>query len=130
MSVGPSLSQYLRNVLEDVREEERYIPIEVWTMSESGVSSDDAFGVPTGITSGAQLFSGAVAWGRTIQKEGSPGGYYEQADVTVIAHMDNKLIVDGENKYLVVEGVSVRASRIIDVSQTQEIVIYCEKYQP
>lgn len=130
MSVGPSLSLYLRNVLKDIRAEERYISIELWTVSQHGASVDDAYGSPTSLSSGSGFFSGAVAWRSTIQRENSAGGYYETSDVTIVASRDEKSKIMNEVAYLVVEGVSVRPSKVVDAADTNEIVIYCEKYQP
>ncbi len=128
--VGPSLNKYLRNVLKEVRMDERYITIEAWTVSKYGTNADDAYGSPVSLSSGANFFSGSVAWSRTTQRESSAGGFYEIGDVTIVASKDEKNKVLGENTYLVVENVSVRVLRVVDATDTNEIVIYCNRYQP
>lgn len=128
--VGPSLNKYLRNVLKEVRIDERYITIEAWSVSKHGVNTNDAYGSPVSLSSGANFFSGSVAWSRTIQRESSAGGFYENSDVTIVASKDEKNNVTSENTYLVVEGVSVSVSRVVDATDTNEIVIYCDRYQP
>ncbi len=128
--VGPSLNKYLRNVLKEVRMDERYITIEAWTVSKHGTNADDAYGFPVSLSSGANFFSGSVAWSRTTQRESSAGGFYEIGDVTIVASKDEKNKVLGENTYLVVENVSVRVLRVVDATDTNEIVIYCNRYQP
>ena len=128
--VGPSLNQYLRNVLKEVRISERYITIEAWSVSKHGVNTDDAYGTAVSLSSGANFFSGSVAWSRTTQRNDSAGGFYEIGDVTIVASKDEKSKVMSENTYLVVEGVSVRPSRVVDAADTNEIVIYCDRYQP
>ena len=128
--VGPSLNKYLRNVLKEVRIDERYITIEAWTVSKHGVNSDDAYGTAVSLSSGANFFSGSVAWTRSIQREDSAGGFYEKSDVIIVVSKDEKSKVVSENTYLVVEGVSVRPVRVVDATDTNEIVIYCDRYQP
>ena len=128
--VGPSLNKYLRNVLKEVRIDEKYITIAAWNVSKHGTNVDDAYGTPVSLSSGANFFSGSVAWSRTTQRENSSGGFYEIGDVTIVASKDEKNKVLSENTYLVVEGVSVRPARVVDVTDTNEIVIYCDRYQP
>jgi hypothetical protein len=128
--VGPSLNLYLRNTLKEIRADEKYVVIEAWNVSKHGTNSDDAYATPVSLSSGANYFSGSVAWTRTQQRQDSAGGFYEVGDVTVVASKDDKNTVLGENTYLVVEGVSVRVSRVVDAADTNEIVIYCDRYQP
>jgi hypothetical protein len=120
----------LRTELKNIRIDERYVPIEVWTVSELSAATDDIFAVPTTLSSGAQYFSGSVAWTSTVQRQDSEGGYYPTGDVTIVASMTEKTKVTQENSYLVVEDVSVKMSRIVDAAETDEMVIYCERYQP
>jgi hypothetical protein len=127
--VGPSLSQYLRTVLQSIRNEERYLCIASWTLAKT-TSTNDFYEVPATMTSGAAYFSGSVGWRKTNQKEYNAGGWHETCDVVITASKDCKASVSGENIYLVVEGISVKPSRIIDAADTNEIVIYCDKYQP
>ncbi len=128
--VGPSLNTYLRNTLKEIRAEEKYVVIEAWNISKHGTNADDAYATPVSLSSGANFFSGSVAWTRTKQRESSAGGFYEVGDVIIVASKDEKNLVLGENTYLVVESVSVRVSRVVDATDTNEIVIYCDRYQP
>lgn len=125
------LDSYLKNIVSSVREDYRYSLIEVWKKYETENSSD-AYGRTTAISSGSGMFSGAVGWGRTIQRKDTSGGYYSVGDVEIGTQLSVKTgsgygsLLD-DNVYLVAEDIPLKILRIVDTTDTDEMVIYCEK---
>jgi len=120
-------NRYLRKILKTIRDDLRYDNATLWTTSEIGVSDDDVFAVPTSITSGSRIFSGAIAWGPTIRYQDEAGGAVKHSDCTIIASSSEKSFIDAENIYLVADGIRLRPLRIIEATDTEEIVIHCER---
>jgi len=111
----------------DVRSDFKQLPVALWTISKIGVNANDAYGRATNITSGSDLFSGSIAWGSTIMRVDSQGGYYKTSDVTIVVSLDQKDDLDTENSYLVCEGVKLRMKELAQASDTNEIVVHCER---
>jgi len=111
-----------------VREDEYTEGIAIWEFTKSVTNADDAYG-RSSITSGSRFFSGSVAWGRTFKREGSEGGDKILSDVTIVCDHDEKDFIERDNVYLVVSGQRLVVKDTIDVLDTDEIVIYCERYK-
>ena len=125
--MGVPFNNYLRKELASIRSDFRYHDIAIWTYSELGASSDDVFYAPTSISSGSRLFSGAVAWNPILGYEDTAGGVVRKSDCAIVASNTEKNYVDAENVYLVANGVSLRPLKIVEVTETEEIVIHCER---
>jgi hypothetical protein len=113
--------------LKNIRSDFKTLPCTLWTISKSGNSSTDFYRRAVTITSGSRLFSGAVAWANTIYRKDSQGGFYKTSDVTIVCSYDEKNTLDTNNSYLVCEGVPLRMKSLAQATDTNEIVIYCER---
>jgi hypothetical protein len=121
------LNQSQKNKLKNVRSLFRTIPCTLWTITKNTISSNDFYRRPTTITSGSHLFSGSVAWSNVIYRTDSAGGFYKTSEVAIVTSYDEKDYLDSENSYLVCEGVPLRMKNMAQATDTNELVIYCER---
>ena len=113
--------------LQSIRSNWKQIPVALWTISKTGVNANDAYGRASSITSGSSFFSGSIAWGSTIMRVDSPGGYYKTSDVSIVVSLDEKDKLDSENNYLICEGVKLRMKDFAQATDTNELVVHCER---
>ena len=121
------LTQSQKNRLKDVRTIFRTIPCTLWTVTKSGVTNTDFYRRPTTTTSGARIFTGAVAWSNTIYRADSTGGFYKTSQVAIVCSYDEKSFLDTQNSYLVCEGVPLKMKSLVQATDTNELVIYCDR---
>lgn len=128
------LTPYIKNCLKNIREPTRQTRITVWalTTGSGGWRKYDAYRriTPSWVKT-PHIFSGALGWGRTSNKFSTEGGYYERADATIVASLDDKCYFTGsgfatETK-LTVNGMDMKIIHTIEAETTNEIVLYCEK---
>ena len=121
------LTQSQKNKLKSVRGLFRSLPCYLWTVSKNTINSNDYYKRPSTITSGSNIFSGSVAWSNTIYRQDSVGGFYKTSTVSIVISLDNKSNIDSENSYLVCEGVPLRIKNMAQATDTNELVIDCER---
>ena len=121
------LTQYQKDKLKSVTEDFNTIPCTLWTVTKNSVSTSDFYRRPTSTSSGSHIFSGSVAWSNYIYRQDSSGGFYKTSDVTIICSLDEKSHLDTENSYLVCESVGLRIKNMIQATDTNELVISCER---
>lgn len=116
-----------KKAIRSVRSDFRMLPVELWTISKTGVNINDAYGRATSISSGSRLFSGSIAWDSTVLRLDSAGGYYRTSDVTIVVSLDEKNYLDSNNNYLVCEGIKLRMKDFARATDTNELVVHCER---
>jgi len=121
------LSDYQKRAIRTVRSDFKQLAVALWTITKSGVSADDMYGRATSISSGSRFFSGSIAWSSTVMRLDSSGGYYKTSDVSIIVSLDEKDYIDTENNYIVCEGVKLRVKDMARATDTNELVIHCER---
>lgn len=121
------LTQAQKNKLKNIRTLFSTIPCSLWTITKNSVTSNDFYKRASTITSGSRVFSGSVAWSNFIYRQDSAGGFFKTSDVAIVCSLDEKQYLDTENSYLVCEAVALRMKNMIQATDTNEIVIYCER---
>ena len=121
------LNQTQLSAIQSVRTDFRTFPVALWTVSKTGVSANDAYGRATSISSGSDMFSGSVAWGSTIMRVDSPGGFYKTSDITIVVSLDVMDELDTKDSYLVCEGIKLRMNDLVRATDTNEVVVHCER---
>ena len=121
------LTQAQKNKLKNIRALFNTIPCALWTITKSNVTTSDFYKRPVSITSGSHFFSGAVAWSNFTYRQDSSGGFYKTSDVAIVCSLDEKSYIDTENSYLVCETIPLRMKNMVQATDTNEIVIYCER---
>lgn len=121
------LTQSQKNKLKNIRALFNTIPCTLWTITKNSVTSNDFYKRPSTIVSGAHMFSGSVAWSNFIYRQDSSGGFFKTSDVAIVCSLDEKSYLDTENSYLVCETVPLRMKNMVQATDTNEIVIYCER---
>lgn len=121
------LTQSQKNKLSSVRSDFKQIGVALWTITKNSVDSTDIYGRAVTLTTGSRFFSGSVAWSSTVMRLDSTGGYYKTSDVNIIVSFNEKDYIDKENCYLVCEGVKLRMKDFSQATDTNEMVIHCER---
>ena len=116
-----------KNKLKLVRTDFRDTPCALWTVTKNSVTSNDYYKRAANITSGSRIFTGAVAWSSFIYRHDSAGGSYKTSDVTIVCSLDEKATLNTDNSYLVCETVMLRMKSMTQATDTNELVIYCER---
>jgi len=126
-----TLSTYLKNVVANIRQDVRFSTIEVYKEEKTSKSSDDAYGRVSSITSGSRAFSGSLGWTRTRERTETPGGHYDIGEVEITAAISAKtgagITLTDDGVYLVAEGVRLKIMKIIDATDTKDMLINCER---
>ena len=113
--------------IQKVRTAFRQLPVTLWTLTKNSVNANDAYGRPSSISSGSRLFSGSIAWSNIVLRLDSDGGYYKTSDVTIIMSLDEKDYLNAQNNYLVCEGVMLRMKDFKQATDTNELVVECQR---
>lgn len=131
------LSEAQKLKLKTVRSWFRPTPCALWTITKTGTLTNDYYKRPTSISSGSHFFSGSVAWTNTfwhksnnretLYRTDTSGGFYKDSDVTITCSLDEKSYINTENSYLVCEGVPLRMKNLLQATDTNEMVIFCER---
>lgn len=121
------LTNAQKNKLKSVCEDFNSIPCALWTVTKNSVTTNDYYKRAANITSGARFFSGSVAWSTFIYRHDASGGLYKTSDVTIVCSLDEKSYLDTNNSYLVCETVMLRMKTMAQATDTNELVIYCER---
>ena len=121
------LTESQKRAIRDVRTDFKQLAVALWTVSKNDVNTNDIYGRATTITSGSRMFSGSIAWRDTVLRLDAPGGYYNTSTVTIVVSLDEKDYIDAENKYLVCEGIKLRMKDFAQATDTNELVISCER---
>lgn len=128
------INNYIRTRLKDFRAVTRQDGVAIWsyTTGAGGFESWDAYNrVEPQWVKTSNIISGAVAWGKTYDRMSSEGGYYDRADLTIVASLDHKSYFTGsgfstETK-LEYGGKKFKVMSLVEANDTNEIVVYCEK---
>lgn len=128
-----SLDTYYQKVFKKVREDFNYSTVQIWHVTNIS-DSTDAYGRATTFASGGAAFTGSIGWGKTITRKNTAGGYYSVGDCQINASLDVKtgagvFTALDESIYLVAENVKLKIIEIVETSETNEMVITCEKLQ-
>jgi len=128
------LNTYIKNILKDTRNDFKQRGFAVWIYSTGagGWISNDAY-KRTSWEKSAYYFSGSIAWNKSINRSDTQGGYYEKADATIIASMDNRSYFTGSGisteVKITADNINLKLMQLIDAEDTNEIVLYCEKLE-
>ena len=116
-----------KKFLASLRKDQFDAGIELYAFTGAGAVNNDAYARQTYVHTLQRRFSGAISWGRFIDRRDTEGGYYEVSDIAIAASRDEKSYVQQRDFYLKVDGVELRVKRLVDLEDTREILMYCEK---
>ena len=130
------ITPYIKNCLTNIRTSFRQKGLTVWalTTGAGGWRSYDAYRrIKPQWVKTSHIFSGALAWGKTSSKFSTEGGYYERADATIIASLDDKSYFTGSGfsteTQVTIDGMDFKIIHTIETEDTNEMVLYCQKVE-
>lgn len=126
-----TISSYLSKVLSDIRQDVRYTTVEVYKQSEHPLNSDDIYSRTGSISSGSRFFSGSLGWVKTRKRENTPGGFFDTGEAQITASITEKsrngISLTDDGIYLVVENIKLKIVRVVDATETKDILLVCER---
>ncbi len=124
------LSAYQLGVLKDFRIKENNLGLKFISIgTASGYFSQyDAYKKITH-TETYTFFSGAVLLDPAARKSDVEGGFYNLSDIIIVASRDHKVMAQAKDTKIQYEGINFRASKITDVPDTNEIVIFANRLE-
>ncbi len=124
------LNIYQRNILRDIREEERIYGLKFISLGTGSgyFSSFDAYRKLTWVET-ETIFSGAVLFNPYSKKQDTAGGFYKTSDLVIVASRDHRTIAQSKDVKISYEDTKFRVSKIIDCPDSGEIVIFATRLE-
>lgn len=117
-------------ILKSTRNRERQRGVSLYLLTGSGIASDDAYSVQNYTRQLLRTFSGAIGWIPTELRRGTEGGFIQTSELTIAIDRVEKPFLERKDTYLEVDGIRLRITRLVDVPETEEVVINGERFEP
>jgi len=121
------LTDYQKNNLIALRKELRDEDVSVFTITTSGGTSGDGYGIGKTVTETSVTIEGKICWGVVFEKNETTGGFIEIGNCQVLISIDDKVKVNQEKVYLKTDdNIKLEVVKIIPAKNTGECVLTCK----
>lgn len=122
------LNNYQKNILRDIRAEERIYGLKFLTLTGSGYSALNAYRSQTW-TEVTTLFSGAVHTNPYANKRDVEGGFYNVSDLVIVASRDHLAKATAKDTKVQHASTKYRINKVVDCEDTSEIVLFVSQLE-